>query len=123
MLTLFRKSLPAEALADAFSVLESELTALPEPSLLEIERRKSDDLQIELNGQISALDAQIADLQERRRQTSKVLKAEILRARELNTDGGYDPEKDGEGCFAVAVAAKEARGDKHFRKTELAAAE
>ncbi|EHK56834.1 hypothetical protein [Allomesorhizobium alhagi] len=109
----------ADGLADAFDRLDTEMDAalaLPAPTLIEVERRKSDELMDELRGREIGLETQIAMFQEELRQVRKVLKAEILRARELDTDGSYSPELDNLGSHAVAIETKRQRGDKHFRK-------
>jgi DNA polymerase II large subunit len=106
------------SLEEAFETLDAEMVAaLARPkTLIEVERQKSDELMDELRGREMRLAAQIEAFEEELRQVRKVLKAEILRTRELDTDGGYSPELDNLGSHAVAIETKRQRGDKHFSK-------
>ncbi|WP_353641348.1 hypothetical protein [Mesorhizobium sp. WSM2239] len=88
--------------------------AKPAPTFVEVERRKSDEFQDELRGQAIRLEGQIEALRSELAGVMKVLKAEVLRARELDTDGSYSPEADNLGSHAVAIETKRQRGDKHF---------
>lgn len=63
----------------------------------------------------------LADLTELLRQTNVAIGAfEPTLAR---LDEGYDPRDDAAKSYDVAVEAKRKRGDRHFRKPQLAAAE
>lgn len=67
------------------------------------------------------LEAEIAARQERLRQT--VVAIEAFEPVLVKLDDGYDPADDARKSYDVAVDVKRKRGDRHFRKTELAAAE
>lgn len=117
MLNFFRRKpeLPAEV-EIGIEIEMSRAVANP-VTLVEYERSQSDHKQDELRAREISLEISIQAWQDELRQVRKVLKAEIIRQRELNADENYDPADDAAKSYDLAIADKRSKQ----RKPVLAA--
>lgn len=102
----------------------SELEAFPippEPTILDRSASVVSDFLAHARTEKARLEVEIAERQERLRQTNVAIEAfEPVLAK---LDDEYDPADDAKKSYDLAVETKRKRGDKHFKKPMLAAAE
>lgn len=93
----------------------------PEPDLLNRSASAVSHMLSDARADIARLDREIADRQEHRRKAAVIIEAfePVL----TKLDDGYDPADDSRKSYDLAVETKRKRGDRHFRKPVLAAAE
>jgi hypothetical protein len=93
----------------------------PEPSILDRSASVVSDFLSHARAEKARLETEIASRQERLRQT--VVAIEAFEPVLAKLDDGYDPADDAKKSYDLAVDTKRKRGDRHFRKPVLAAAE
>lgn len=92
-----------------------------EPTILDRSASVVQDFLTHAKAEKARLEVEIANRQELLRQTNVAIEAFSPVLAKL--DEGYDPVVDAAKSYDAAVDAKKRRGDKHFRKPQLAAAE
>lgn len=126
ILDFFTRNFPDDDAYDAAmeAALDDHLTAFQpkcEPTILDRAATIVSDTLNNAHTMKVRLEAEIAEKRELLRQTNVVIEAFTPSLTRL--DEGYDPTDDAKKSYAVAVEAKRKRGDKHFRKPALQAAE
>lgn len=125
ILDFFHRNFPDDDFDAGFEAeVEKHLTAFQpkcEPTILDRSASVVQDFLTQAKAEKARLEVEIADRQELLRQTNVAIEAfsPVL----ARLDEGYDPADDARKSYDVAVEAKRKRGDKHFRKPQLAAAE
>ncbi|MGN6144740.1 MAG: hypothetical protein ACTHOP_14240 [Mesorhizobium sp.] len=93
----------------------------PEPTILDRSASVVSDFLSHARAEKVRLENEIASRQERLRQT--VVAIEAFEPVLTKLDDGYDPAAGAKKSYDLAVETKRKRGDRHFRKPQLAAAE
>jgi hypothetical protein len=109
--------IPDEEFASAMDAFPIQ----PEPTILDRSASVVSDFLSQARAEKARLESEIASRQERLRQT--VVAIEAFEPVLTKLDDGYDPADDAKKSYDLAVDVKRKRGDRHFRKPELAAAE
>lgn len=109
--------IPTEEFASEFDAF----TIPAEPTILDRSASVVQDFLSLARAEKARLETEIASRQERLRQT--VVAIEAFEPVLTKLDEGYDPAEDSRKSYDLAVETKRRRGDKHFRKPVLAAAE
>ena len=91
----------------------------PKPCFLEKSAAHVSQVLTHARAKIASLESEIAAKQEDRRKLLLVVEAfePVL----VKLDGDYSPAAAGAKSYDVAIQAKRNRGDRHFRKPEVAA--
>lgn len=126
ILDFFTRNFPDDDAYDAAmeAALDDHLTAFQpkcEPTILNRSALVVQDFLTQAKAEKARLEVEIADRQELLRQTNVAIEAfsPVL----ARLDDGYDPTDDAKKSYEVAVETKRRRGDRHFRKPALQAAE
>ncbi|MGO4561006.1 hypothetical protein [Rhizobiales bacterium 3FA27D7] len=127
LLNLFTRNYP-----DDDTALDAEFEAAAErhlagfdpkcqPTILDRSASVVSDFLSHARTEKARLEGEIADRQERLRQTNVAIDAfaPVL----IRLEEGYDAADDAKKSYEAAVEAKRKRGDRHFRKPALQAAE
>ena len=93
----------------------------PEPTILDLSATIVSSFLSQAREEKARLENEIASSQELLRQT--VVAIEAFEPVLTKLDEGYDPADDAKKSYDLAVETKRKRGDRHYRKPELAAAE
>lgn len=109
--------IPDEELASELSAFQVQ----PERTILDRSASVVSDFLSQARAEKVRLEAEIAARQERLRHT--VVAIEAFEPVLTKLDDGYDPADDSRKSYDLAVEVKRKRGDKHFRKPALSAAE
>jgi hypothetical protein len=109
--------IPDEEFASAMDAFQVQ----PEPTILDRSASVVSDFLSYARAEKARLETEIATRQERLRQT--VVAIEAFEPVLAKLDEGYDPADDAKKSYDLAVETKRKRGDRHFRKPALAAAE
>lgn len=125
ILDFFTSNFPDDDFDAGFEAeVEKHLTAFQpkcEPTILDRSASVVQDFLTHAKAEKARLEVEIADRQELLRQTNVAIEAFSPVLAKL--DEGYDPADDATKSYDAAVDAKRKRGDRHFRKPQLAAAE
>jgi len=109
--------IPDEEFASAMDAFQVQ----PEPTILDRSASVVSDFLSHARAEKVRLETEIATRQERLRQT--VVAIEAFEPVLAKLDDGYDPADDAKKSYDLAAETKRKRGDRHFRKPALAAAE
>lgn len=122
ILDLFRFS---DGVAEEIAAgLDQEFETFPpqsEPTILDRSASVVSEFLSHARAEKARLEAEIAERTERLRQT--VVAIEAFEPVLAKLDDGYDPSDDARKSYDVAIETKRRRGDRHYRKPVLAAAE
>lgn len=125
ILDFFTRNFPDDDFDAGFEAeVEKHLTAFQpkcEPTILDRSASVVQDFLTHAKAEKARLEVEIANRQELLRQTNVAIEAFAPVLARL--DEGYDPADDATKSYDAAVDAKRKRGDRHFRKPQLAAAE